>query len=66
MNTRKAADDRFMLSPDGVGAAWVHPLEVATRCPGWTDVTDLSDEAFQRLVCERQSQPRIVSLAVAA
>lgn len=66
MDARPTQQHRFMLSPDGQTGDWVHPLEVATRCPTWTDCTELSDEAFQSLVCERQSQPRIVSLAVAA
>lgn len=58
---------RFMLSPDGQQADWVHPLEVATRCPDWTDCTDMDDEQFQRVVSERQAvRPHIISLATGA
>jgi hypothetical protein len=68
-NTTQAPSNshRFLLSPDGNDATWVHPLDPKNpKHADWTDCTDMDDEAFQRLVCERQSQPRIVSLGIAA
>lgn len=65
MQTRATQDQRFMMSPDGMQADWIHPLEIATRAPGWIDCTDLDDEEFQRLITERQAaRPRIVGVAV--
>lgn len=49
------ANHRFMLSPDGRAADWVHPLEVATRCPDWTDATDMGDAEFELLIDERMA-----------
>lgn len=37
---------RFLVSPDRQSAVWCHQLEVATRCPGWTDCTDMDDAQF--------------------
>lgn len=73
MNTRhitpeslKAAGQRFLLAQDGIGAAWVHPLELANpRYEGWTDCTDMSDELFQRLIAERQHNTRMTAIALA-
>jgi hypothetical protein len=62
----KAAGQRFLLSQDGIGAAWVHPLELSDpRYEGWTDCTDMDDEAFERLVVERQHNTRFAALALA-
>lgn len=55
MATLKTQDHRFMVSPDGWDAAWVHPVEVATRCPDWTDCTDMDDAEFDLFVAERMS-----------
>lgn len=52
---------RFMLSPDGQTGDWVHPLEIATRCPDWTDCTDMSDALFEQIVTERQLAARIAA-----
>lgn len=72
MNTRhftpeslKAAGQRFLLAQDGVGAAWVHPLELTNpRYKGWDDVTDMDDETFERLVAARQHNTRLAALAL--
>ncbi|HAV37430.1 MAG TPA: hypothetical protein DCX52_13940 [Massilia sp.] len=47
------ADQRFMVSPDGRDADWMHPTEIATRAPGWTDCTDMDDVAFDIFMRER-------------
>jgi hypothetical protein len=47
---------RFMLSPDGRQADWIHPAEVATRCPGWSDCTDMGDAEFEHFLVERRSK----------
>jgi hypothetical protein len=55
---------RIMLSPDGHFSACCTPLEAVSH-PGWTDCTDLSDEAFQRLISERQLESvRLVGVTV--
>jgi hypothetical protein len=58
----KTTGHRFLVSPDGMNADWIHPLELVSR-PGWTDCTDMSDEDFQNLVAERQAvRPYIVGI----
>lgn len=65
MTSLEPRNQRFMMSPDGMHADWIHPAEVATRAPGWIDCTDMSDDDFQRFVTERQAtRPRIVGVAV--
>lgn len=48
----------FLLSPNGIDAAWVHPLDLAvgffTKYVGWTDCTDCTDAEFMALVISRQ------------
>jgi hypothetical protein len=50
----KTAGSRFMVSPDGQHADWVHPAEVDARAPGWTDCTDMCDVEFDLLMEERR------------
>ena len=63
MQHLKQADHRFMVSPDGQQADWIHPAEVATRAPGWTDCTDMDDMAFELLMRERLAANPLVMLA---
>jgi hypothetical protein len=45
---------RLLVSPNGATAAWIHPLDLTTghypQYDGWTDCTDMDDEAFERFV----------------
>jgi hypothetical protein len=55
---------RLMLSQDGHYTDWIHRLDLASL-PGWTDCTDMDDEAFERLVAERQNATaRLVGVTV--
>lgn len=51
----KYATQRFMVSPDGKHADWIHPAEVATRAPGWHDCTDMNDDEFNHFMAERRA-----------
>lgn len=48
----------LLLSPDGMAATWIHPLDLSTgmypRYDDWIDVTDLSDDEFDALVMRLQ------------
>jgi len=62
--TPQATGQRFMVSPCGNFGQHVSPADLVNY-PGWTDCTDMSDEAFQCFVAERQAvRPYIVGLAV--
>ena len=64
MHTLKTAGYRFMVSPDGQQADWIHPAEVASRTPDWTDCTDMDDTGFELLMRERlASNPLICAEA---
>lgn len=63
MHTLKQAGYRFMVSPDGRDADWIHPAEVATRAPGWTDCTDMGDVEFELTMRERLADSPLVLLA---
>lgn len=45
---------RLLVSPNGQGAVWMHPLDLTTgfyaKYDGWVDCTDMDDEAFERFV----------------
>jgi hypothetical protein len=46
---------RLLVSPDGMSGANVHPLDAPNPLyAGWTDLTDLNDEAFELEVTGRQ------------
>lgn len=45
---------RFLVSPDGMRGAWVHPLDPQDLYAGWTDTTNLSDDEFHALIVELQ------------
>lgn len=47
---------RFMVSPNGREAGWIHPLEVATRAPGWHDCTDMQDVEFDLFMSDLYKQ----------
>ncbi len=53
MQPLKKSDQRFMVSPDGRDAEWVHQAEVNKRFPGWTDCTDTTDDEFDALMHAR-------------
>ncbi|WP_261533586.1 hypothetical protein [Burkholderia multivorans] len=52
------ATHRLILRPDGMTAAWVHPLDRSTgnypQYTDWLDVTDMSDVEFEALVTQLQ------------
>ncbi|MFC3457211.1 hypothetical protein [Massilia haematophila] len=53
---------RFMVSPSGQKADWAHPAEIATRCPDWTDCTDMGDVEFDLFMEERRGKyPALVA-----
>lgn len=52
---------RFMVSPDGQKADWIHPAEIATRSPGWTDCTDMCDVEFDLFMEERRGPMPLVA-----
>lgn len=56
MNTPKDNGLRFMVSPNGKEAHWIHPLEVATRAPGWHDCTDMDDVEFDAFMAELRAK----------
>jgi hypothetical protein len=60
----KVADQRFMVSPDGQQADWIHPTEIPTRAPDWTDCTDLDDTAFEILMRERLASKPLLFVGV--
>jgi hypothetical protein len=48
---------RLLVSPDGMSGANVHPLDAPNPLyAGWSDLTDLNDEEFEREVCGRQRE----------
>jgi hypothetical protein len=54
---------RLLISPDGMRGARVHQLDAPNPLyAGWTDLTDLDDDAFHRVVVDRQ----LATLAAAA
>jgi hypothetical protein len=55
MSTLKSNGYRFMVSPTGREAAWIHPAEVAVRVPDWTDCTDMGDVEFDLFMAERRA-----------
>jgi hypothetical protein len=59
----KQAGRRFMVSPDGQQADWIHPAEVATRAADWTDCTAMGDVEFELLMRERLAANPLVMLA---
>ena len=59
----KQAGHRFMVSPDGQQADWIHPAEIDTRAPGWTDCTDMDDMEFELLMRERLADNPLLMLA---
>jgi hypothetical protein len=46
MSTLKSNGYRFMVSPTGREADWIHPAEISVRVPDWTDCTDMDDVEF--------------------
>lgn len=50
MSPLKAQGYRFMVSPNGREADWIHPLEVVTRAPGWHDCTEMDDAEFDHFM----------------
>jgi hypothetical protein len=56
MSTHKNDGYRFMVSPNGREAHWIHPLEVAVRAPGWHDCTDMDDAEFDVFMGELRSK----------
>lgn len=56
MNTLKNDGYRFMVSPSGRDANWIHPLEVAARAPGWHDCTDMDDAEFELFMGELRAK----------
>lgn len=46
-------DQRFMVSPCGYMSDWFDVAEIADECPGWTDVTELSDVELQQFIERR-------------
>jgi hypothetical protein len=56
MSTLKSNGCRFMVSPDGKHGDWVHPAEIAGRCPTWTDCTDMDDADFGVFMDERRAK----------
>jgi hypothetical protein len=56
MNTLKSNGYRFMVSPTGREADWIHPAEVAVRVPDWTDCTDMDDVEFELFIAERRAK----------
>jgi hypothetical protein len=67
-STATTQQRRFLVSPDGMLADWVHPLDPKQpRHEGWIDCTDMDGEALQRFIAERQAtRPRIVGVKVGA
>ncbi|WP_158601902.1 hypothetical protein [Pararobbsia silviterrae] len=48
----------FLVSPDGMASAWVHPLDRSTgnypQYDAWVDATGLNDADFEALVTRLQ------------
>lgn len=59
--TSTTPQHRLLVSPDGMRGARVHPLEQQDLYRGWTDLTDLDDDAFHLVVAGRQ----LVAMAAA-
>lgn len=54
-NTATTQQHRLIVSPDGMRGASVHPLDAPNPIyAGWTDLTDLDDDAFTLEVAGRQ------------
>jgi len=54
-NTANIQQHRLIVSPDGMRGASVHPLDAPNPIyAGWTDLTDLDDDAFTLEVAGRQ------------
>ena len=52
---RDAKEMRLLVSPDGMRGVAVHPLDAPNPMyAGWTDLTDLDDNAFHLVVAGRQ------------
>jgi hypothetical protein len=56
MSNLKNAGYRFMVSPNGREANWIHPMEVAARAPGWHDCTDMGDAEFEIFMGELRAK----------
>lgn len=52
-------DSRLLVSPDGMTAVWMHPLDLTTgfypQYDSWIDATDLDDDEFEALVTRLQN-----------
>ena len=44
---------RWMVSPDGFKADLVHENDIRTRCPDWTDCTEMPDAEVMQLMERR-------------
>ena len=47
---------RFMVSPNGRDANWIHPAEIAQRAPDWHDCTDMGDVEFDLFMAELRAK----------
>jgi len=55
MTTNTTQQYRLLVSPDGMRGVTVHPLDAPNPLyAGWTDLTDLDDNAFHLVVAGRQ------------
>jgi hypothetical protein len=56
MNTLKDNGCRFMVSPNGRDANWIHPAEITQRAPGWHDCTDMDDTEFDLFMADLRAK----------
>jgi hypothetical protein len=51
----KLHEQRFMISPCGFKADYVHVKDIAIQAPSWTDCTDMTDAQVNDLMVRRMN-----------
>lgn len=59
----KLHENRFMVSPCGYLADYVHTSEIAIKGPTWTDCTDMDDAQLNELMVRRMQASKLPEAA---